>query len=159
MTLGLQNMRKGKLYKHGKLIGEICETPTRSLVFSYDALWRARETEWVSLTLPYESCHSPVETRNIPSFFDGLIPEGWLLDIAYKLKPDLAKDRFGLLLAVAKDCVGSVSVVPEDPLASRIGMWAHQDGIFREIGNIIQIDRMDGVHRSLSSKRTQTMEL
>ncbi|AGY54685.1 HipA N-Terminal Domain-Containing Protein [Bacteroidales bacterium CF] len=43
-------------------------------------------------------------------FFDGLIPEGWLLDIAeknWKLNP---RDRMGLLLACCKDCIGAVSV-------------------------------------------------
>ena len=45
-------------------------------------------------------------------FFDGLIPEGWLLDIAeknWKLNP---RDRMGLLLACCKDCIGAVSVYP-----------------------------------------------
>ena len=38
------------------------------------------------------------------------IPEGWLLDIAeetWKLDP---RDRFGLLLACCRDCIGAVSV-------------------------------------------------
>jgi serine/threonine-protein kinase HipA len=45
-------------------------------------------------------------------FFDGLIPEGWLLDIAqnnWKLNP---RDRMGLLMACCKDCIGAVSVHP-----------------------------------------------
>jgi serine/threonine-protein kinase HipA len=43
-------------------------------------------------------------------FFDGLIPEGWLLDIAqrnWKIDP---RDRMGLLLACCRDCIGNVSV-------------------------------------------------
>ena len=45
-------------------------------------------------------------------FFDGLIPEGWLLDIVqknWKLDP---RDRMGLLLATCKDCIGNISVIP-----------------------------------------------
>jgi serine/threonine-protein kinase HipA len=45
-------------------------------------------------------------------FFDGLIPEGWLLDIAsenWKIKKN---DRMGLLLACCHDCIGAVSVKP-----------------------------------------------
>ena len=45
-------------------------------------------------------------------FFDGLIPEGWLLDIAgqtWKLNP---RDRMGLLLACCRDCIGAVSILP-----------------------------------------------
>jgi serine/threonine-protein kinase HipA len=44
-------------------------------------------------------------------FFDGLIPEGWLLDIAtrnWKLNPN---DRMGLLMTCCKDCIGAVGVV------------------------------------------------
>lgn len=44
------------------------------------------------------------------SHFDGLIPEGWLLDIAmknWKLNHD---DRFGLLLTVCKDSIGDVRI-------------------------------------------------
>lgn len=62
----------------------------------------------ISLTLPLQEMtfDSPV----LFPFFDGLIPEGWLLDIAeanWKLNP---RDRMGLLLACCKDCIGAVSV-------------------------------------------------
>jgi serine/threonine-protein kinase HipA len=64
----------------------------------------------ISLTLPLQEkgFDSPV----LFPFFDGLIPEGWLLDIAeenWKLNP---RDRMGLLLACCKDCIGAVSVFP-----------------------------------------------
>jgi serine/threonine-protein kinase HipA len=62
----------------------------------------------VSLTLPIQE---PAFTSSVLfPFFDGLIPEGWLLDIAeknWKLHP---RDRMGLLLACCKDCIGVVSV-------------------------------------------------
>ena len=49
-------------------------------------------------------------------FFDGLIPEGWLLGLVnrnWKIDP---QDRFGLLLAVCKDCIGDVIVKNEDQI-------------------------------------------
>ena len=46
------------------------------------------------------------------SFFDGLIPEGWLLDIAEKNWKLNGRDRMGLLMACCKDCIGAVSVYP-----------------------------------------------
>lgn len=45
-------------------------------------------------------------------FFDGLIPEGWLLDIGekyWKLNP---RDRFELLINLCRDTIGAVSVHP-----------------------------------------------
>ena len=62
----------------------------------------------VSLTLPIQEA---IYTSNVLfPFFDGLIPEGWLLNIAernWKLNP---RDRMGLLLACCKNCIGVVSI-------------------------------------------------
>lgn len=62
----------------------------------------------ISLTLPIQE--APYTSKVLFPFFDGLIPEGWLLDIAeknWKLNP---RDRMGLLLACCKDCIGAVGV-------------------------------------------------
>lgn len=64
----------------------------------------------VSLSLPLQA--QPYEDKRLFPFFDGLIPEGWLLDIAestWKLNP---RDRMGLLLACCRDCIGAVGVTP-----------------------------------------------
>jgi serine/threonine-protein kinase HipA len=64
----------------------------------------------ISLTLPLQK--EPFSMKTMLPFFDGLIPEGWLLDVVvetWKINP---RDRMGLLLACCKDCVGAVSVVP-----------------------------------------------
>jgi serine/threonine-protein kinase HipA len=62
----------------------------------------------VSLTLPVRE--DPYESKGLHPFFENLLPEGWLLEIAVsKLK--LAKDdAFGLLLATCADCVGAVEI-------------------------------------------------
>jgi serine/threonine-protein kinase HipA len=49
-------------------------------------------------------------------FFDGLIPEGWLLEIAEKNWKLDARDRMGILLATCQDCIGAVSVEPVNEL-------------------------------------------
>lgn len=64
----------------------------------------------VSLTLPLQE--KTFSSKTLFPFFDGLIPEGWLLDIAeknWKLNP---RDRMGLLMVCCKDCIGAVSVHP-----------------------------------------------
>lgn len=43
--------------------------------------------------------------------FDGLIPEGWLLDIAQSSWKIDARDRMSLLLACCKDCIGDIGVI------------------------------------------------
>jgi len=85
--------------------------------FVYDKSYLEKGTgEPVSLTLPQQE---DAYTSNVLfPFFDGLIPEGWLLDIAernWKLNP---RDRMGLLLACCKDCIGAVSVHPVNETAA-----------------------------------------
>ena len=49
-------------------------------------------------------------SKTLFPFFDGLIPEGWLLNIAinnWKLNP---RDRFSLLLCTCKDPIGNVKI-------------------------------------------------
>ncbi len=77
--------------------------------FVYDQAYAGMaDARPVSLTLPVRGV--PYTSRVLFPFFDGLIPEGWLLEIAeknWKLNP---RDRMGLLLACCKDCIGAVSV-------------------------------------------------
>ena len=62
----------------------------------------------VSLTIPLRE--QAYASKNIFSFFDGLIPEGWLLNVvSHNWKID-RRDRFGLLLLACRDSIGNVSI-------------------------------------------------
>ena len=63
----------------------------------------------VSLTLPLKE--EPFSAEYLFPFFDGLIPEGWLLDIAHKNWKINPRDRMGLLLATCRDCIGNISII------------------------------------------------
>lgn len=64
----------------------------------------------ISLTFPFQK--DRFTSKVLFPFFDGLIPEGWLLNIAEKNWKLNSRDRMGLLLACCKDCIGAVSVHP-----------------------------------------------
>jgi serine/threonine-protein kinase HipA len=66
----------------------------------------------ISLTLPLQE--EAFKSPQLFSFFDGLIPEGWLLDTAEKNWKLDSRDRMGLLLACCRDTIGAVTV--EGPL-------------------------------------------
>lgn len=104
--------RCGKVMVNGIHAGDICETD-EGYEFCYDPDWLARpDAQPVSLTLPLRE--QPYRSRTMIPFFDGLIPEGWLLSIArktWKLDP---RDRMGLLLAVCRDPIGAVSIHVDD---------------------------------------------
>jgi len=93
----------------GRLAG-ILEEHDSGYVFAYDQTYLETEgAHAVSLSLPLQA--DPYRDKRLFPFFDGLIPEGWLLDIAEQTWKLDARDRMGLLLACCRDCVGAVSVV------------------------------------------------
>lgn len=102
-------MRQGEIWVHKDLAGILVEDE-EGYHFSYSAAYLEQENVTpVSLTLPLqeEEFHSDF----LFPFFDGLIPEGWLLDIAHKNWKLNPRDRMGLLLATCKDCIGNISVL------------------------------------------------
>lgn len=104
-------MRQGKVYYKDQFTGTITETNEGEYVFQYDQKYvKEHPEEFITFTMPVTT--KPYNDKRLFSFFDGLIPEGWLLDIAsksWKINPD---DRMGLLLTCCQNCIGAVSVVP-----------------------------------------------
>lgn len=104
--------RKGYVYVQDSFAGTIAETED-GYTFSYDTAYREREDAVaVSLTLPLseEVYRSPT----LFSFFDGLIPEGWLLEMVSRNWKIAEEDRFGLMLSACRDCIGDVWIRPEE---------------------------------------------
>ena len=102
------NGRKANVYFRNRLAGRLWET-TRGYTFQYDPAYLPGG-EPVSLTLPLRA--APYETPGLPPFFEGLLPEGWYLEIASKVLKVDPEDTFGLLLATCRYCIGAVSVEP-----------------------------------------------
>lgn len=101
-------MRKAKVYMNNEVAGFITETDN-GYTFLYETNYLNRSgVKPVSLTLPLQ--HEPHNSKTMFPFFDGLIPEGWLLEIAEKNWKLNVRDRMGLLLACCKDCIGAVSI-------------------------------------------------
>lgn len=103
-------MRKAEIKMRNELAGWLSEDEN-GYHFQYaPAYLQSTYPKPVSLNLPLQE--KIFTSKVLFSFFDGLIPEGWLLDIAeknWKLNP---RDRMGLLLACCKDCIGAVSIHP-----------------------------------------------
>lgn len=101
-------MRRAKVYMNNELAGFIMETDN-GYTFLYEPNYLNRPgVKPVSLTLPLQ--HEPHISKTMFPFFDGLIPEGWLLEIAERNWKLNVRDRMGLLLACCKDCIGAVSI-------------------------------------------------
>lgn len=103
--------RTAYVYVRNEYAGVLQETD-EGYSFSYDKEYlKLEQASAVSLTLPLSS--ETYKSKTLFSFFDGLIPEGWLLGVVSRnWKVDL-KDRFGLLLVACKDGIGNVSIREE----------------------------------------------
>lgn len=104
-------MRKASVYYKEFLAGILTETDDGDYTFEYDEKYvMEHPKEGITLTMQVRS-KTYIDKRLFP-FFEGLIPEGWLLDIASKNWKINSSDRMGLLLACCQNCIGAVSIQP-----------------------------------------------
>lgn len=102
-------LRSARVYVRNRFAGTLAETD-EGYTFAYDRAYLTEENATVvSLTLPLRA--EAYTSKTLFSFFDGLIPEGWLLDAVIKNWKINAQDRFGLLLLACKDCIGNVCIL------------------------------------------------
>ena len=94
--------RTAYVYVRNTFAGVLKETDN-GYSFKYDADY--------SLTLPLQA--EEYTSKTLFSFFDGLIPEGWLLKIVTDNWKIDSHDRFGVLLVACKDGIGNVSIREE----------------------------------------------
>ncbi len=111
MNLGQSNqkeMKQARVLMYDKMAGILTEDEN-GFHFQYDKSYlKLKEAEAVSLTLPLTD--KVFESMTMFPFFDGLIPEGWLLDIAQKNWKFDPRDRMEILLITCRDCIGAVSI-------------------------------------------------
>ncbi len=101
-------MKQAKVYMYEHYAGLLTEND-EGFEFQYDdAYLNAAHSEAISLTLPLKK--EVFKSEILFPFFDGLIPEGWLLDIATKNWKLNERDRMSVLLVTCTDCIGAVSI-------------------------------------------------
>ena len=104
-------MRSAKIFYDTTLAGTLIETNDGEYTFTYSTEYVLNfPNQFITFTLPVRK--EPYKSNRLFPFFEGLIPEGWLLNIAsknWKINPN---DRMGLLLACCQNCIGAVSVQP-----------------------------------------------
>jgi serine/threonine-protein kinase HipA len=101
-------MKQGIVYKKNIAAGIVWENET-GYHFQYNATYLQNPQHGaVSRTLPLRA--EAFTSQTMLPFFDGLIPEGWLLEIALENWKLDRRDRMALLLTLCEDCIGDVSV-------------------------------------------------
>ncbi len=100
--------RAANIYVRNNFAGVLKETD-EGYSFKYDTDYlQNTNASAVSLTLPLQA--EEYTSKTLFSFFDGLIPEGWLLKIVTDNWKISSHDRFGILLVACKDGIGNVSI-------------------------------------------------
>lgn len=104
--------KRALIYYQNTLAGYLSETD-EGFLFEYSATYlESGEAKPVSLTLPLQT--NPFRSNVLFAFFDGLIPEGWLLNVGKEYWKLQTNDRFELLTTLCRDAIGAVSVIPEE---------------------------------------------
>lgn len=109
------SIRHASVRIDGQQVGSLTEED-RTVTFQYDEDWveNAGATP-VSWTLPLQN--EPYITNGLHPFFENLLPEGWLLEIATSKLKISKDDAFGLLIATCADCIGAVEIVAVEDTA------------------------------------------
>jgi serine/threonine-protein kinase HipA len=103
-------LRKGLVKYNNVLAGYLCETET-GFRFIYDENY-LKSGHPISVSLPLSD--KPYESEELFSFFRGLLPEGWYLDIVSTTAKIDAQDSFGILLATSGSTIGAVTLWKTD---------------------------------------------
>lgn len=104
-------MRQGIVKYNNIRAGLLTEEDSGEYIFVYDDEYiKTYPDQFITFDMPVRT--SPFRSNRLFPFFDGLVPEGWLLNIAAKSWKINKNDRMGLLLACCQSSIGAVSVHP-----------------------------------------------
>ncbi|MDP1802770.1 MAG: HipA N-terminal domain-containing protein [Bacteroidota bacterium] len=104
-------MRQAEIFYKDIVAGLLTETDDGEYIFKYDEEYVEKyPDQFLTFTMPVQK--KEYVDKRLFQFFDGLIPEGWLLNIASTNWKINKNDRMGLLMACCENCIGAVSVKP-----------------------------------------------
>jgi serine/threonine-protein kinase HipA len=104
-------MRQVQVHYGDTLAGILSDTDEGEYQFQYTPEYVAQHPgQFLTFSMPVRT--EPYTSKRLFPFFEGLIPEGWLLEIATASWKIDRKDRMGLLMVCCRNCIGAVSITP-----------------------------------------------
>ncbi len=126
----LTTVAAADVYKAGRRAARLQRTD-EGIIFAYDSQYIAAGGPAVATTLPVRPEPVVTSAGAVPPFFAGLLPEGRRLSGLRRAVKTSADDELSLVLAVGRDVIGDVQVVPAGaplteapPLVSVSGDWS-----------------------------------
>lgn len=104
-------MRKAIVRYNNIKAGLLSEEENGEYQFVYDNEYVKNHPElFITFDMPVSK--QAYRSKRLFPFFDGLIPEGWLLNIASESWKINKNDRMGLLMSCCQNAIGAVSIHP-----------------------------------------------
>jgi serine/threonine-protein kinase HipA len=108
-------MRQAIIKYNNIKAGVLTEDDNGEYLFVYDEQYAKNYPhQFLAFNMPITL--NPYRSKRLFPFFDGLIPEGWLLNIAAESWRINKNDRMGLLLACCQNAIGAVSIHAQNPI-------------------------------------------
>lgn len=101
-------MRVAEVYFDFHLAGILKEESDYFLFIYSDEYFENDNLPAISLTLP--KIKKEYRSKELFSFFQGLLQEGWLKDLSENVLRIDKDDEFALLVKNGKDCIGNISL-------------------------------------------------
>ena len=111
-----KSKQSGLVFYGKDLAGRICKDPdgpSSGYEFEYNTTYLQKlGARPISLAMPLQK--EKYHSKTLFPFFEGLLPEGWLLELTSQTLKIDPNDKFNLLLHTGSDTVGAVTVLPEN---------------------------------------------
>ncbi len=104
----MKPFRKGRVMFKDRSAGLVEEIPG-GCRFTYDPAF-LKNGESIAVAFPLRP--EPYESPKLFPFFEGLLPEGWYLEVVCQTLKIDPEDKFGLLIGTCGDTVGAVWIKP-----------------------------------------------
>ncbi|MGZ3809824.1 MAG: type II toxin-antitoxin system HipA family toxin, partial [Bacteriovorax sp.] len=129
-------MNKVSVFYKKELAGVLEKTGDDQFIFQYDDQYLKLENPPISMTLPKEE--KRFESADLFPFFDGLIPEGWLLNLAStELRLNPFRDRFELLTRLCHDTIGAVHIGEKSAKKENVSAVSTKEGKVKKYGKCL----------------------
>ena len=104
--------RRADVYKGDHLAGLLVRDAD-DVIFRYTDDYFSSDLPAIATTIPKTKTEVRARGGAVPAFFAGLLPEGRRLVALQRTLKTSSDDEFSQLLAIGRDCIGDVRVLPE----------------------------------------------
>jgi serine/threonine-protein kinase HipA len=104
------NYRSAEIFYNDIRAGILTKTSSGFEFRYYSDYLESDSPRPISLSMPLSN--EVYRSKELFAFFEGLLPEGWLMSQTSSVLKIDPSDKFNILLHVGKDTVGAITIIP-----------------------------------------------